>query len=431
MISAEKIENLIPEILMDSDHFYLILLDVEGNVLNSNKIFQELTQSSSESALSLYLSAKSGDDFTQTIDEMLSSPKQKRHLLLDFEGKNQATKVWWEFSVITSPEMDFLGVMGVGIEFQFLKNEFPWENLSDVLGFSKIKLSPDFELLDSLNASVSKIGLATRDSIGKNIFETLLVPADSENQQKIDRFKQDRVSCCLLLKNPENCQQFAGLLVSTNLEFHLFILPKNTKSSMDALVKPFTENQLSNFPGSIWIVDQELRLLQQNNSGSVLSNAWKGKPFKEGSLFSFNHQSNRFTTLLDKVKDCVNSGNPAEVELRVKVSPSEFGFWKMNIRPIKNSKGERIAVLIQAIDISAWGKKLMELQSENQQLKELALKPSHILRSPLSSMLGLLDLIDPRQLDKENQKYFSYLKPLAKELDDVIRTNAKKMSIFD
>jgi bifunctional ADP-heptose synthase (sugar kinase/adenylyltransferase) len=43
-------------------------------------------------------------------------------------------------------------------------------------------------------------------------------------------------------------------------------------------------------------------------------------------------------------------------------------------------------------------------------------------------MLGLLDLIDPKQLDSENQKYFSYLKPLAKELDEVIRTNAKRMS---
>ncbi|MFT6895293.1 MAG: hypothetical protein ACJAWX_002911, partial [Algoriphagus sp.] len=51
--------------------------------------------------------------------------------------------------------------------------------------------------------------------------------------------------------------------------------------------------------------------------------------------------------------------------------------------------------------------------------------------SPLSSMLGLLDLIDPNQLDFENQKYFSYLKPLAKKLDEVIRTNAKQISSFD
>jgi hypothetical protein len=40
-------------------------------------------------------------------------------------------------------------------------------------------------------------------------------------------------------------------------------------------------------------------------------------------------------------------------------------------------------------------------------------------------------LIDPNQLDSENQKYFSYLKPLAKKLDEVIRTNAKQISRFD
>jgi signal transduction histidine kinase len=86
---------------------------------------------------------------------------------------------------------------------------------------------------------------------------------------------------------------------------------------------------------------------------------------------------------------------------------------------------------VNGIELNRLSKRLSKLESENSLLRELVMKPSHILRSPLSSMLGLLDLIDPNQLNSENQKYFSYLKPLAKELDEVIRTNSKQISSFD
>jgi signal transduction histidine kinase len=87
--------------------------------------------------------------------------------------------------------------------------------------------------------------------------------------------------------------------------------------------------------------------------------------------------------------------------------------------------------MVYAIDMTAINSKLVKMEGELETLRELALCPSHILRSPLSSMLGLLELIDYRKLDPENQRYISYLKPLAQELDDVIRSNAKKMAAFD
>ena len=71
------------------------------------------------------------------------------------------------------------------------------------------------------------------------------------------------------------------------------------------------------------------------------------------------------------------------------------------------------------------------VEEKNKLLREVAYIQSHLLRSPLSSMLGLLDLIDKKQLDAENTKYFSYLKPLAQELDMVIRENARKVNEFD
>ena len=86
--------------------------------------------------------------------------------------------------------------------------------------------------------------------------------------------------------------------------------------------------------------------------------------------------------------------------------------------------------MIHAVDLTSLKAALMRSNRENERLRELALSPSHILRGPLSSMIGLLELIDAKQLDKENQNLFRYLKPLTKELDQTIRQHAKKMSAF-
>ena len=87
-------------------------------------------------------------------------------------------------------------------------------------------------------------------------------------------------------------------------------------------------------------------------------------------------------------------------------------------------------VILQVFDITFLKSQVIQVNRENERLRELALSPSHILRGPLSSIIGILELIDAKQLDKENQKLFSYLKPLTKELDQTIRLHAKKMSTF-
>lgn len=81
--------------------------------------------------------------------------------------------------------------------------------------------------------------------------------------------------------------------------------------------------------------------------------------------------------------------------------------------------------MIQLLDISGLKKQIFTLHKEIDRLKEVAFLPSHIYRGPLSSMIGILELIDENQLGEENKKLFGYLKPLAHELDQSIRLQAK------
>lgn len=423
MISTSNIERLIPDFLLESDYFQTILLDVEGNVMRSSKKIERKYTSKGKHHFSDYLEALFIPQFNQTIEMLLASPKEKRQLLLAF--KNQKSEhVWWEFSMITNSEMDLIGIIGIGVNRAFLEQEMPWNSLVDLLEFGKIKLDREFQLLDIDEKIIHWLGTDVPDSGGKG--ELFL----SELPLKLDHLHSATQPTCLVLTDEESGIQFSALLTQSESGFQLYLLPKARKSISHQILKPFTPAQLATFPGAVWVIEKSLGFVQQNQLASDATSEWSGKSGKNSFDFILNSEFES----LNQLKSYILSGfegNSSDFEIKLNPVDSKSKLWHIGIRPIFDELGLIKLIAIHAIMLPKLSKRMARLEAENKALKELVLAPSYILRSPLSSMLGLLDLIDPNQLDQENKKYFSYLKPLAKELDEVIRVNAKRVSAFD
>lgn len=60
------------------------------------------------------------------------------------------------------------------------------------------------------------------------------------------------------------------------------------------------------------------------------------------------------------------------------------------------------------------------LEDKNRQLAEYAFINSHVLRAPVSTMLGLINLISYTSLSKEDQKTYEHLLTTGKVLDNVV-----------
>ncbi|MCK5699746.1 MAG: hypothetical protein KAI29_01270, partial [Cyclobacteriaceae bacterium] len=60
------------------------------------------------------------------------------------------------------------------------------------------------------------------------------------------------------------------------------------------------------------------------------------------------------------------------------------------------------------------------LEAKNRQLTEYAFINSHILRSPVSTMMGLINLVSYSTLPAEDQKIYEHIKETALKLDDVV-----------
>lgn len=417
---------------MESEHFFLVLLDVEAKLINSNRIFSKLIDKDADLDFPKMIDEDSARNFPELLEKTLNSPKEIQHALFNIRIQKTDTcfPVWWEFSVITNSEGDLMGIIGIGVGIQFLEQGMPWDNLVDVLQFGRIKLSSDKTITDWDEKVANWLLVSLFDLKASPVLVQGIFPANLSLDLAFKQISENGRPVCLVLTQHDSDKEFASLLTKAPDGFHLFILPREKQKTVKELVKPFSAVQLGCLPGAVWVVGSDFKILQLNQEAKHLGKLWKGRELKEGSRFHFNQQSQNFSKLITNCKSAF-SGKTFDFELQSKLPDKEMGIWQIGIKPLHEENEITQMILVQAFYVIGPDQRLSNLQKENQNLKELAIRPSHILRSPLSSMLGLLELIDQNQLDSENQKYFLYLKSLAKELDDVIRSNAKELSALD
>jgi PAS domain S-box-containing protein len=94
---------------------------------------------------------------------------------------------------------------------------------------------------------------------------------------------------------------------------------------------------------------------------------------------------------------------------------------RASLMPVFDSAGEVNLVMISTIDIT--GIKFSEdaLRKQNDTLKQIAFLQSHIVRSPLTNIQGILYLLNEDGMDEENRFYFRLLKQAAEKLDEIVK----------
>jgi light-regulated signal transduction histidine kinase (bacteriophytochrome) len=99
----------------------------------------------------------------------------------------------------------------------------------------------------------------------------------------------------------------------------------------------------------------------------------------------------------------------------------------ISFNPIQNDKEECIGVACYSKDISDRMKYINAIERQNEKLKSIAWTQSHVVRAPLSRLMGLINIIKMGAIEKnELDEYLGHLKDAAKELDQVIHDIVEK-----
>ena len=100
----------------------------------------------------------------------------------------------------------------------------------------------------------------------------------------------------------------------------------------------------------------------------------------------------------------------------------ELIYFEVSFNPLYKSKGKVTGIGCFARNITKLVKTEKSIIDQNERLRHIAFISSHELRRPVASLLGLMNLIDPENLENpENKEIIEHLLTVGTEIDDVIR----------
>jgi PAS domain S-box-containing protein len=439
MLKIQELEALVPAYLRNSDLLYVCVLDFEGQVCLAGKIFYQLFEPNGADLLEKNfldcIHPQVKFDLKEFLWKVIEMPLH--HSLIDLVHFNNLT-VHWEFSMLRDIEGDFAGILAMGHKISKNHDELSlipsFQGKSDNSGEFLIRLNSDWEVVHINQHAESFFNKKEEGILGKTIWQ--LYP-DLNFYQYALEFKKAKES-----KIPrvfEEYNSLSGKFYNIHVHpspngFDLIIkdtteLKKLTKSLRKTKVS--LETILEHSEENIFFVGKDLRIFAFNSKAACLVKAQFGRTIKKGDKF--------LNFLLDGMDEVVLgnlerilAGDSLNTEKEIIDTHSGDAIWfNLKFYPLKDRNEKQHGFVFACKEIHEEKRSTQNLQKQNKLMREVLYNQSSMLRSPLSSIMGLLELIDNAQLDKENQKYFSYLKPLAVELDRIIRDNSKQISDLD
>ena len=146
------------------------------------------------------------------------------------------------------------------------------------------------------------------------------------------------------------------------------------------------------------------------------------------TLWSDNIHPDDRERVMQEVKEMLN-------DPKREIYYSEYRFLKANREVLlvqhrglylRDEQGRAIRSVDTIRDITAAKERLVRIEQQNAQLKEIAWAQSHHVRAPLARILALAELLTAETLAPKQQEVISYLAASASELDEAIKAIVKK-----
>ena len=134
----------------------------------------------------------------------------------------------------------------------------------------------------------------------------------------------------------------------------------------------------------------------------------------------FYHPNHR-QKVVDLVTKALESGTAFNIVARF-ITQKGNEIWVRTIGSPIYRKGKIIAVGGTIQDITEQETARLQILKHNKTLKDIALIQSHVMRHPVSNLMGLTQLLDEHKLDQEEtHKLLGFIKKETNKLDDIIK----------
>ncbi|MGB4399597.1 MAG: PAS domain S-box protein [Daejeonella sp.] len=128
----------------------------------------------------------------------------------------------------------------------------------------------------------------------------------------------------------------------------------------------------------------------------------------------------------------INTGTAYQSEI-INYKKNGDAFWvEVNMVPVKDKDGKCTYWVSIERDVTDRKNQMLSIEKQNDQLKEIAWTQSHVVRAPLSRIMGVVNLFEEGCVEEtEIEEFLQYIKQSGNELDEIIKDIVKKSEIVE
>ena len=183
-------------------------------------------------------------------------------------------------------------------------------------------------------------------------------------------------------------------------------------------------------PLPMWVVDLETRKFLDVNNATLAHYGYSREEFLSMDLRDIRPAGEIPNMEKGLAKDRLHPGEPSPRVMIHQKKNGELINVEIQIAPVQY-KGGNASVAV-ATDVTERFKYIKAMEEQNEKLKEISWIQSHIVRAPLSRIMGLIPLLTgPCDNINEREKMLQYILLSAHELDEVIKNITDKSRVED
>jgi len=178
---------------------------------------------------------------------------------------------------------------------------------------------------------------------------------------------------------------------------------------------------INNTQDFIWSVDHDLKVIYINDSCMNATKQEFNITFSPGSYILPAELGEAFITARKAYYSRALKGEAFTVT-DDQVLKDGVLYRETSFNPIKDSTGTIIGVSCFSRNVTDQRKHLLEIEKQNERMKEIAWIQSHKIRGPLATIMGLADLLDAQGITGiDNKIIIKGMAEKAKELDNMVK----------
>ena len=150
-----------------------------------------------------------------------------------------------------------------------------------------------------------------------------------------------------------------------------------------------------------------------------------------GAYLDLLHPDDR-ELVYDRIQAVLKTGEEVSFEERIIRPDGELRYLRSWAKLKKDALGQPLEMIGACLDITESVLQRQAIEQQNRQLLDIAWAQSHKIRSPLTRIMGLVELLDSELADQENHRQvLDYLRFSATELDTEVRDISQKTNTIE